>query len=52
MCGQYKKKDQLDSKDNETSHSQNNNNGGTCSLVIISDRFGITAAHCLGEYDK
>ena len=51
MCGSNTIKEKLDEATAEILNSQveNDNTTGICTNVIISDKYAITAAHCIIE---
>ncbi len=54
-CGEFKLKEVLDPEiENMIAENQVKKDGceGSCTNVVISDRFAITAAHCLEHYEN
>ena len=51
MCGSNKPKEKLDEATIEILESQVEDGGcyGTCTNVVVSDKYAITAAHCIFE---
>ena len=50
MCGSNKRKEKLDEATMEILESQVEAGGfGTCTNVVVSDKYAITAAHCIFE---
>ena len=50
VCGSNKRKEKLDEATMEILESQVEAGGfGTCTNVVVSDKYAITAAHCIFE---
>ena len=50
VCGSNKPKEKLDEATMEILQSQVEEGGfGTCTSVVVSDKYAITAAHCIFE---
>ena len=50
MCGRYKKKNENEMEQIVNLPNSQRKDSGSCSMDRISDRYVLTAAHCLGEY--
>jgi V8-like Glu-specific endopeptidase len=50
VCGRYKKKNENEIEPIVKLPNSQREDSGSCSMDRISDRFVLTAAHCLGEY--
>jgi secreted trypsin-like serine protease len=50
VCGRYKKKNENEMEPIVKLPNSQRKDSGSCSMDRISDRYVLTAAHCLGEY--
>ena len=50
VCGRYKKKYENEIEPIVQLPNSQREDSGSCSMDRISDRYVLTAAHCLGEY--